>query len=78
MAVSTLTCALPFFVSETYPLAEIFWFDIDAALATEFLKSVDEVADCFKQRREACRNEVVAKFDMVWMIVESDKILYNI
>jgi hypothetical protein len=65
MAVSTLTCALSFFVSWTYPLLENFWFDPDATLDAEFLNSPDDEVGCFRQRREACRNEVAARFDIL-------------
>lgn len=75
--VSILTCALSFFVSDTYPLVAVFCADIPAArIAPELLKSPEREADCLKQRREACRNEVEAILDMlliVKIVVRSDE-----
>lgn len=60
MAVSTLTCALSFFDSETYPLLEMVWPEMAATRCVEARsKPALEVAG-FRQRREACRNEFAA------------------
>lgn len=66
MAVSMLTCALSFFVSDTYPRLQIFWLDAAATIkAGDGLKRPADEADFFKQSCEACLNEVEAIFDIV-------------
>lgn len=66
IAVSTLTWAFAFLVSDTYPRLEIFGLDTAATLeVAELLKRLADEAGCFKHRREACRNEVEAIFDIV-------------
>lgn len=64
MAVSTLTWALSFFVSDTYPRLDSFGQETAATLADGLERPADE-ADFFKQSREACRNEVEAMFDIM-------------
>ena len=65
IAVSTLTCALSFFVSETYPLLQMTCLEIPAPRnGAEAVKSPAGGAGRFRQRREVCRSEVEAIFDI--------------
>lgn len=61
-----MTCALSFFDSETYPRLEIFRFDAAATRVAGEVRSSreDDEAACFRHKREACRNEEEAMFDM--------------
>lgn len=52
--------------------------DIVAVLAAEFLQTPAEEAGCLGHRREACRNEAVAIFDMLEMAVEKTKELLEL
>jgi hypothetical protein len=49
-----------------------------AALPTELLQTPVEAVCCLEHRREACRNEAVAIFDMLVMVVEKRKQLLEL
>lgn len=71
---SILTFALSALVAETYPLLEAFWRDAAATRAAGLLKRPAEEPGGLKQSLEACRNEAVARFDMLMAVNVADLI----
>lgn len=71
---SILTFALSALVSETYPLLVAFWRDAAATRVAEPLRRPAEEPGGLEQSLEACRNEAVAKFDMLMAVNVADLI----
>lgn len=65
---SILTWALSFFVAETYPLRGIRWLIPATRVGVELRNRPAAEAGCFKQMRDACRNEFEAIPDILMLV----------
>jgi hypothetical protein len=68
LAVSTLTWALSFVVAETYRLRAVFGLILATRAVAELRNRPAAEVDCFRQWRDACRNEFEAIPDILVLV----------